>query len=119
MARALRIEYPGAVYHVMARGDGGKRIFETDEDHFAFLARLEEACESHGWRVHAWARGDAGERCWIARRVAPFQLRNALGESAPLWRFAGTKKSSQAIFSRSRVSAFPSFETCFGQDPLV
>ena len=27
MARALRIEYPGAVYHVMARGDGGKRIF--------------------------------------------------------------------------------------------
>jgi putative transposase len=54
MARALRIEYPGAVYHVMARGDGGKRIFETDEDHFAFLARLEEACESHGWRVHAW-----------------------------------------------------------------
>ena len=39
MARALRIEYPGAVYHVMARGDGGKRIFETDEDHFALLAR--------------------------------------------------------------------------------
>jgi len=54
MARALRIEYPGAVYHVMARGDGGKRIFETEEDHFALLARLEEACESHGWRVHAW-----------------------------------------------------------------
>jgi len=54
MARALRVEYPGAVYHVMARGDGGKRIFETDEDHFAFLGRLGEACESHGWRVHAW-----------------------------------------------------------------
>ena len=54
MARALRVEYSGAVYHVMARGDGGKRIFETDEDHFAFLARLGKACESHGWRVHAW-----------------------------------------------------------------
>lgn len=54
MARALRVEYPGAVYHVMARGDGGKRVFETDEDHFAFLSRLEEACASHGWRVHAW-----------------------------------------------------------------
>jgi REP element-mobilizing transposase RayT len=54
MARALRVEYPGAVYHVMARGDGGKRIFEADEDHLGFLARLGEACASHGWRVHAW-----------------------------------------------------------------
>ena len=29
MARPLRFQYPGAVYHVMARGDGGKRVFET------------------------------------------------------------------------------------------
>ena len=54
MARPLRFQYPGAVYHVMARGDGGKRIFETAEDHLAFLSRLGEACGSHGWRVHAW-----------------------------------------------------------------
>jgi hypothetical protein len=32
MPRALRHEYPGAVYHVMARGDGGKAIFEGDDD---------------------------------------------------------------------------------------
>jgi REP element-mobilizing transposase RayT len=37
----------------VARG-GGKRIFETDEDHFAFLSRLAEVSESHGWRVRAW-----------------------------------------------------------------
>jgi hypothetical protein len=30
MARPLRFQYPGAVYHVMARGDGGKMVFETD-----------------------------------------------------------------------------------------
>jgi putative transposase len=54
MARPLRFQYPGAVYHVMARGDGGKRIFETDEDHTVFIARLGEVCTSHGWRVHAW-----------------------------------------------------------------
>jgi putative transposase len=54
MARPLRFQYPGAVYHVMARGDGGKRIFESDEDHAVFIARLGEACASHGWRVHAW-----------------------------------------------------------------
>ena len=54
MARQLRIEYPGAVYHVMARGDGGKMIFETDDDRRSLLGRLGEVCESHGWRVHAW-----------------------------------------------------------------
>jgi hypothetical protein len=38
----------------MARGDGGKKVFETVEDHLALLSRLGEACASHGWRVHAW-----------------------------------------------------------------
>ena len=28
MARSLRFQYPGAIYHVMARGDGGKTVFE-------------------------------------------------------------------------------------------
>ena len=54
MARPLRFQYPGAVYHVMARGDGGKRIFESKEDHSVFVAWLGEACTSHGWQVHAW-----------------------------------------------------------------
>ena len=38
----------------MARGDGGKAVFETDEDRKGFLFRLGKICESHGWRVHAW-----------------------------------------------------------------
>ena len=54
MARPLRFQYPEATYHVMARGDGGKQVFETPADHRVFLARLGEACVSHGWRVHAW-----------------------------------------------------------------
>ena len=40
MARPLRFQYPGAVYHVMARGDGGKMVFETDDDRLVFLKRL-------------------------------------------------------------------------------
>jgi hypothetical protein len=36
MARPLRFQYPGAVYHVMARGDGGKKVFETDDDRWVF-----------------------------------------------------------------------------------
>ena len=53
MPRALRHEYPGAVYHVMARGDGGKAIFEGDDYRKAFLFRLGQVCGSHGWRCHA------------------------------------------------------------------
>lgn len=38
----------------MARGDGGKMIFNGKEDHESFLYWLERVCGSHGWRVHAW-----------------------------------------------------------------
>ena len=42
----------------MARGDGGKTVFEADDDCLVFLRRLEEACGSCGWRVHAWVLMD-------------------------------------------------------------
>ncbi len=58
MPRVIRYQYPGAVYHLMARGDGGKVIFENDEDRRGFLFRLGKVCESHGWRVHAWVLMD-------------------------------------------------------------
>ena len=54
MARPSRFQYPGAIYHVMARGDGDKEVFETDDDRRSFIHRLGQVCESHGWRVHAW-----------------------------------------------------------------
>ncbi len=38
----------------MARGDGGKTVFETDDDRLVFLKRLGETCSSCGWRIHAW-----------------------------------------------------------------
>lgn len=54
MARPIRFQYPGAIYHVMARGDGGKAVFETDDDRRSFVFRMGQVCESHGWRIHAW-----------------------------------------------------------------
>jgi REP element-mobilizing transposase RayT len=54
MARQPRFEYPGAIYHVMARGNGGDDVFVTDDDRKAFLFRLGQVCASHGWKVHAW-----------------------------------------------------------------
>jgi putative transposase len=38
----------------MARGDGGKPIFSDKEDCLSFMHWLDHACQSHGWRVHAW-----------------------------------------------------------------
>ncbi len=54
MARKPRIEYPGAVYHVMARSNRGEVIFSKDGDYQAFLNCLGEVCERTGWRVHAY-----------------------------------------------------------------
>jgi REP element-mobilizing transposase RayT len=53
MARPIRIQYPGAVYHVMARGSHGQEIFQDDQDRQRFLETLGEACEKTGFRIHA------------------------------------------------------------------
>jgi REP element-mobilizing transposase RayT len=54
MARQLRIEYAGAIYHVMSRGDRKEAVFLDDEDRRGFLRTLGEACERAGWEVHAY-----------------------------------------------------------------
>ncbi len=54
MARPLRIEYPGACYHVMARGNQGRPIFRDDKDRERFLQTLAESCAKTGWWIHAY-----------------------------------------------------------------
>src|ERR1035438_10099662 len=54
MARKVRIQYPGAIYHVMNRGDRREAIFEDDEDRERLLQTLTQACEKTGWQVHAY-----------------------------------------------------------------
>ena len=54
MARKLRVEYAGAIYHVMNRGDRRERIFMDDADRQRFVDTLGEACAKTGWQVHAY-----------------------------------------------------------------
>jgi putative transposase len=54
MPRQVRVEYPGAFYHVMARGDRGESIFGDDQDREQILHTLGQACAKTGWRIHAW-----------------------------------------------------------------
>lgn len=54
MARKPRLEYAGAVYHVMDRGDRSEDIFHDHEDRRRFVLALGQACGRTGWRVHAF-----------------------------------------------------------------
>jgi len=53
VARKLRVEYPGAIYHVMNRGDRREEIFKDDKDRERFLETLGEVCAKTGWQVQA------------------------------------------------------------------
>ncbi|MCX6922547.1 MAG: hypothetical protein NT154_04930 [Verrucomicrobia bacterium] len=54
MPRKLRIEYPGAMYHVMNRRDQREGIFRDGGDRLKFLSTLGEACAKAEWQVHAY-----------------------------------------------------------------
>jgi len=73
MARPLRIEYPGAFYHVTSRGNEQKDVFKSQRDRGKFLEYLESATERYGAVVHVYclmnneqslsfAPGDAGRQ---------------------------------------------------------
>lgn len=53
MPTQVRVEYSGAFYHVMARGDRGEGFFMDDEDRETMLRTLSQACAKTGWRIHA------------------------------------------------------------------
>jgi REP element-mobilizing transposase RayT len=53
MARELRVKEPGAMDHVLNRGDRREPIFQGDEDRLRFLTTLGEACGKTDWQVHA------------------------------------------------------------------
>src|SRR6266436_1843423 len=54
MPRQLRVEYPGAIYHVMSRGDCKKDIYLDVVDRQDFLKTLAEACQKTGFEVQAY-----------------------------------------------------------------
>ena len=55
MARPLRIEFPNAIYHVMARGNGRQAIFHADGDYQRLTDGLEKTVARTGWQVFAYA----------------------------------------------------------------
>jgi REP element-mobilizing transposase RayT len=54
MPRKPRIHFPGAVYHVILRGNAGQPVFFDDADRYRFYLLLQEGIERFGYRVHAF-----------------------------------------------------------------
>ena len=58
MARPLRINYEGAVYHITLRGDGREDIYLSDDDRRMFLWVLGEVVEKYSWVCHGYCLMD-------------------------------------------------------------
>ncbi|MBP8116766.1 MAG: transposase [Nitrospira sp.] len=58
MARPLRIEVPGAVYHVTSRGNARQDIVVDDRDRVQWLTVLAHVIDRYGWRCHAYCLMD-------------------------------------------------------------
>ncbi len=54
MSRPVRIEFPGAHYHVTSRGTNEQAVFLDDDDRGAFLNVLAGVVERFGWRLHSY-----------------------------------------------------------------
>ena len=52
MARKVRVEYKGAIYHLTVRANGGDALFEDDGDRRYLLSRIAEACATYQVRVY-------------------------------------------------------------------
>src|SRR5438046_1073257 len=65
MPRKLRLEYKGAVYHVMNRGDRREDIFLGPADRLLFLETLSESCLKTGWQVYAYLNQPRQRPGWL------------------------------------------------------
>ena len=54
MARPLRLEFPGAIYHLTGRGNARRKVFLTDADRELFLSTLNGVVHRYHWICHAY-----------------------------------------------------------------
>jgi len=54
MARPLRIQYSGALYHITSRGNAGQKIYNSRNDYLLFLDELKNVIDNHNWISYAY-----------------------------------------------------------------
>ena len=58
MPRKARIIVPGAIHHIMSRGNEGKKIFLIDDGRNFFLNTVEQQLQKSGYLLYAWCLMD-------------------------------------------------------------
>ena len=58
MSRPLRVEFPGALYHVTSRGDQREAVYLDDADRQHWLALFGQVCRRFNWMCHAYCLMD-------------------------------------------------------------
>ena len=95
MPRPHRVQYPGAIYHVITRGDRRRPLFHDDGHYERFTRGLSEQVSRHSWEVFAycWMRGprprpDPNPRAEPRRRDAALvvRLRQLVCQAEPPYR---------------------------------
>jgi hypothetical protein len=94
MARKLRMQYPGPIYHLMNRGDHQERIFCDDADWKMFLASLAEGCDKTGWQVHSY--------CLMTNHLHLVKMLEYIQEQRGKWHY-GAELSESAEAKAERL----------------
>ena len=103
VARKLRVEYPGAIYRVMDRGDRREEIFKDDKDRARFLKPLGQSCAKPGWQLQAPCL--MGSHCHLAADTSESCVRVAARQ--PCHRPGGPSSGLNAPSSKSATMAAP------------
>ena len=105
MARSIRIQIAGGLYHVMARGNRRERIFADNDDRRFFLGTLAEAC---GMTASLLRGATTVSQRWIAGRL---EMGNAANVSQQIRRAkcsGGIGKLPHALKTFSSLSRYDS-----------
>jgi hypothetical protein len=109
MPRKLRVEYSGAIYHMMNRGDRRESIVLGDSDCQLFLERLAQICEKTNGQVHAYRDGQplsSGPRANLAASLRWFLGTYSAGFNRRHW-FSGRYQSLIVDVPLATISTWP------------
>jgi putative transposase len=74
MARPLRLEFSGAIYHLTSRGNARQKVFFSDADRELFLGTLAGVVSRYGWICHAYCLMANHYHLLIERPKANFSI---------------------------------------------
>ena len=99
MTRRLRVQYSGALYHLINRGNYRRDIFESAGAAKSFQATLGQTCEQYAWKVRAYLielSGDGQEQ----QRQGFDELSRGWAIGTPAWRQAMARHYSHLALER-------------------